>query len=137
MSHHDSSNVHLAYAVGLMTLAVFGHLLVAAVLGGSEALGQMLLIFCGMALPYLLLAALTWVIRSVPVLIGTAAILIVSEVVVVASALISERSTSGLGLVLQPVFAVGVVVVALLVGLVLRGHAGRHASADRCARARR
>lgn len=114
---------HLCFAISLTALAVAAHLGSSwfAAGRGENGLAPVILLFCWGTLPYLALAALTWVIRSVPVLLITTALLAGTDFIAVHGALVSERSTSGLALMFQPALALLVLVpAASVVGLFLR-----------------
>ena len=114
---------HLCFALGLTSVAIVTHLCSSWVVAapGEDRLGRVILLFCWTTLPYLVLAGLTWVIRSPAVLLVATVLLAGTDVVALHDALVGRRSTSALGLALQPALALLVFVpAATLAGILLR-----------------
>ncbi len=123
MRAEEGRGFHLYFAVGLTSVAIAAHLWSSWVVAGpgDDRLGRVIVLFCWGTLPYLLLAALTWIIRSAPVLLVTTLLLAGTELVALRGALVGKSSTSGLGLAFQPALALLVLLpTATVVGLVLR-----------------
>ena len=114
---------HSSFALGLTSVAIAMHLCSSWVVTGpgEDRLGRIILLFCWTTLPYLVLAGLTWVIRSPAVLLVATALLAGTDLIALHDALVGHRSTSALGLAFQPALALLVFVpAATVVGVVLR-----------------